>query len=79
MAPTSKSAPDVDLLLSHRLGIPVTDGITVALDGPLGRPEMQKSFGTFPRVLGHYVRERGVLSLEAAVHKLTAERPGGSA
>lgn len=73
VAPTSKSAADVDLLLSHRLGIPVTDGITVALDGPLGRPEMQKSFGTFPRVLGYYVRERGVLSLEAAVHKMTAE------
>ena len=73
VAPTSKSALDVDLLLSHPLGIPVTDGITVALDGPLGRPEMQKSFGTFPRVLGHYVRERGVLSLEAAVHKMTGE------
>lgn len=73
VAPTSKSAADVDLLLAHRLGIPVTDGITVAVDGPLGRPEMEKSFGTFARVLGHYVRERGVLSLEAAVHKMTAE------
>jgi N-acyl-D-aspartate/D-glutamate deacylase len=73
VAPRSKSPEDVDLLLQHPLGIPVTDGITVAVDGPLGRPEMQKSFGTFPRVLGHYVRERAVLSLEQAVHKLTAE------
>jgi N-acyl-D-amino-acid deacylase len=73
VAPTSKSAADVELLLGHPLGIPVTDGITVAMDGPLGRPEMQKSYGTFPRVLGHYVRERGVVRLEEAVRKMTAE------
>jgi N-acyl-D-amino-acid deacylase len=28
-------------------------------------------WGTFPRVLGHYVREVGLLSLEQAVHKMT--------
>lgn len=28
-------------------------------------------WGTFPRVLGHYVRERGLLPLEAAVAKMT--------
>ena len=28
--------------------------------------------GAFPRVLGHYVRERKVLSLEGAIHKMTA-------
>lgn len=28
-------------------------------------------YGTFPRVLGHYVREQGLLSLEAAVFKMT--------
>jgi dihydroorotase/N-acyl-D-amino-acid deacylase len=27
--------------------------------------------GTFPRVLGRYVREQGLISLEAAVHKMT--------
>ncbi len=73
VAPTSKSAADVERLLAHPLGIPVTDGITVAIDGPLGRPEMQKSYGTFPRVLGHFVRERGILRLEEAVRKMTAE------
>lgn len=73
VAPRSKSTEDVDLLLQHPLGIPVTDGITVAVDGPLGRPEMEKSFGTFPRVLGHYVRDQGVLSLEQAIHKLSGE------
>ncbi len=28
-------------------------------------------WGTFPRVLGRYVREKGLLSLEQAVHKMT--------
>jgi N-acyl-D-aspartate/D-glutamate deacylase len=31
-----------------------------------------RSYGTFPRVLGKYVREDGVLSLEQAIHKMTA-------
>jgi len=34
----------------------------------LGHP---RGYGTFPRVLGHYVREKKVLSLEQAVHKMT--------
>jgi N-acyl-D-amino-acid deacylase len=29
------------------------------------------SFGTYPKVLGHYVREMGLLSLESAIHKMT--------
>jgi N-acyl-D-amino-acid deacylase len=28
-------------------------------------------WGTFPRVLGHYVRDVGLFSLETAVHKMT--------
>jgi N-acyl-D-aspartate/D-glutamate deacylase len=34
---------------------------------------MPKSFGTFPLVLGSYVRDRGVLSLTEAIAKITAE------
>ena len=34
---------------------------------------MPKSFGTFPLVLGSYVRDRGVLTLEEGIHKITAE------
>ena len=29
------------------------------------------SFGTYPRILGYYVREMGLLTLEAAIHKMT--------
>jgi N-acyl-D-aspartate/D-glutamate deacylase len=28
-------------------------------------------YGTFPRIIGHYVGEVGLLPLEAAVHKMT--------
>ncbi len=37
---------------------------------PGGRPHPRWA-GTFPRVLGHYVRELGLLTLESAVHKMT--------
>ena len=47
--------------------------------GPLaeGKPH-PRCYGTYPRILGHYVRETGVLTLEAAVHK-AAYRAGGEA
>ena len=38
-------------------------------DAPTGHP---RSAGTFPRLLGHYVREEGVLTLEEAVRKITS-------
>ena len=48
-----------------------TDGSGLATEGPLstGIPH-PRSYGTFPRVLGHYVREQGVISLEEAVWKM---------
>mgnify|MGYP003627058663 CR=1 FL=1 len=36
-----------------------------------GRPH-PRLFGTFPRVLGHYVRERGLISLPEAVRRMTS-------
>jgi dihydroorotase/N-acyl-D-amino-acid deacylase len=30
-----------------------------------------RGYGTYPRILGRYVRDQGVLSLEAAVHRMT--------
>ena len=52
----------------------------VAPDGPLGmRVVHPRAYGTFPRILGRYVREEHALTLEAAVRKMTgvaAERLG---
>ena len=50
-----------------------SDGAAYALTGPLrrGKPH-PRNFGTFPRALGVYVRERGLLTLEDAVRKMTS-------
>jgi N-acyl-D-aspartate/D-glutamate deacylase len=42
----------------------------IASDGSLGG-DHPRGYGTFPRVLGRYVREWGVLTLEDAVRKMT--------
>jgi N-acyl-D-amino-acid deacylase len=49
-----------------------SDGSALATTGPLrsGVPH-PRNFGTFPRVLGKYVREEHVITLEQAVHKMT--------
>jgi N-acyl-D-aspartate/D-glutamate deacylase len=50
-----------------------SDGTAVRPDGILGRGKPHpRWYGTFPRVLGKYVREERVLSIEEAVHKMTA-------
>jgi len=47
----------------------------IASDGRLSRPgdghPHPRAYGTFPRVLGRYARDEGVLSLEEAVRKMT--------
>ena len=49
-----------------------SDGRAVAPRGILGKGKPHpRYYGTFPRVLGHYVRE-GVLSLQEAVRKMTS-------
>jgi N-acyl-D-aspartate/D-glutamate deacylase len=50
-----------------------SDGSALAIEGPLKRGNPHpRSFGTFPRVLGVYVRELGLLRLEDAVRKMTS-------
>jgi len=50
-----------------------SDGTAVTTEGPLaaGNPH-PRYFGTFPRVLGRYVREDGVITLEEAIRKMTS-------
>ena len=63
------NSDDVDLIMQH----PMT---SIASDGPMtvfgvGSPH-PRTYGTFARVLGSYVRERNILSLEEAVRKMTS-------
>ena len=46
-----------------------SDGSGMLLDA-VGVPH-PRNFGTFPRVIGHYCRERKLFSLEKAIHKMT--------
>ena len=58
---------DVETNLAHADMMVGSDGIPDLR----GKPH-PRLFGTFPRVLGHYVRERGVLSLPEAVRRMTS-------
>jgi N-acyl-D-aspartate/D-glutamate deacylase len=50
-----------------------SDGTAVKNEGPLARGNPHpRYYGTFPRVLGRYVREQKVLPLEDAVRKMTS-------
>jgi N-acyl-D-amino-acid deacylase len=61
---TSMVEPDVERIMRWPHTNLSTDG---SLDGPHPR-----GFGAFPRFLGVYVRERKVMPLEEAVHRMTA-------
>jgi N-acyl-D-amino-acid deacylase len=66
---------DVATVLGHRLTAVASDGWIMT--GPQdpgwgrGRPH-PRNFGTFPRVLGHYRRDRRLLGLADAVRKMTS-------
>lgn len=53
----------------HMVG---SDGIALAPYGDLASFRFHpRAYGTFPRVLGRYVREKEILTLEEAVYKMT--------
>jgi N-acyl-D-aspartate/D-glutamate deacylase len=64
---------DMNLALAQPWCSIGSDGSAYATEGPLrrGMPH-PRSFGTFPRILGVYVRELGQLRLEDAVRKMTS-------
>ncbi|MCZ0936366.1 MAG: D-aminoacylase [Gemmatimonadetes bacterium] len=60
---------DVIRIMRHPQAMFETDGDPVGYG--LGFPH-PRSYGTFPRILGRYVREMGVLTLEEAIRKMTS-------
>jgi len=49
-----------------------SDGVSMAPEGAFLRaPTHPRSYGSFARVLGHYVREEKVLSLADAIHRMS--------
>jgi N-acyl-D-amino-acid deacylase len=67
------SEDNIARFLAHPLGMVCSDGGAFATEGPARRGHPHpRSLGSFPRVLGHYVRERRALRLEDAVRKMSA-------
>jgi N-acyl-D-amino-acid deacylase len=73
---TSMDEADVQSIVRSPAVLVGSDGTSLAPYGTTGQGKPHPRFyGTFPRVLGRYVRELGLLSLPQAIYKMT----GGSA
>lgn len=59
------SEDDLERILAHPRCMVGSDGM------PSDKHPHPRLYGTFPRVLGHYVRERKLFELGRAVHKMT--------
>ncbi|WP_438315385.1 N-acyl-D-amino-acid deacylase family protein [Sporosarcina sp. FA9] len=56
----------VKMILAHPAG-------TIGSDGLLGGEPHPRAYGSFPRVLGKYVREENVLPLEEMIRRMTSQ------
>jgi N-acyl-D-amino-acid deacylase len=78
----------LDLLASERMGVSMISFsqseevverilrepyVNLCTDGLLGGRPHPRAYGTYPRLLGRYVRERNVLPIEEAVRRMTAQ------
>ncbi len=64
---------DMNLAMSQPWCSIGSDGSSLAVEGPLRRGNPHpRNFGTFPRVLGQYVREQKLLTLEDAIRKMSS-------
>jgi dihydroorotase/N-acyl-D-amino-acid deacylase len=67
------SEDDVELALKDPLVAVGTDAGAMAEDGPLSDTKSHpRAWGSFPRILGKYVRDEHLLTLEEAVRKMTS-------
>jgi N-acyl-D-amino-acid deacylase len=61
---------DVRFVIRHPLSMFGTDGLGIKPTGVLGEGQPHpRCYGTYPRILGYYVRDERVLSVEEAVRK----------
>ncbi|OLD27848.1 MAG: hypothetical protein AUJ04_02955 [Acidobacteria bacterium 13_1_40CM_3_55_6] len=66
------SEADMNAALKSPLVSICTDSSARATDGPLaGSKSHPRGWGTYPRILGHYVRDLHLMPLELAIHKMT--------
>lgn len=67
------SEEDIYAVIKHPLSMVGSDGWALAPYGVLGESKTHpRSYGTYPRILGKYVREEKVLTVESAIRKMTS-------
>jgi N-acyl-D-amino-acid deacylase len=67
-----RSEDDLHDVLRHPETLIGSDGLAVDPRGPSGSGHPHpRYYGCYPRLLGRYVRDEGVLGLEAAIHRCT--------
>lgn len=67
----SMATEDVEAILADRQVAVGSDGRGMNAETDAGKATHPRSYGTFVRVLGRYVREKKLLTLETAVYKMT--------
>jgi N-acyl-D-amino-acid deacylase len=74
---TSISEDDIRTIVRSDKALVGSDGNCVADYGTVGQGMPHPRFyGTFPRILGHYVHDERLLPLESAIHKMTGATAG---
>jgi len=63
---THRTEEDLRAMMKHPAHMVCTDAIL------LGSHPHPRGYGTYPRYLGHYVRQEGVLTLEECIRKMTS-------
>lgn len=67
------SETDMRTVLKHNTSMIGSDSAAIAPYGVLGKGKPHpRAYGTFPRVLGEYVRKKKTLTLENAIRKMTS-------
>ena len=63
------SDEDIERIMKYPTTMHASDGSIVAMNKGVPHP---RNYGTFPRVLSLYVREKGLITLEDAIRKMTS-------
>ena len=69
-----RTEADMRAFLRHPMGMMGSDGLAIQPGGKLGQGKPHpRSYGAHARVLGRYVRDEPILTLEEAVYKMSGQ------
>ncbi|HCU07946.1 MAG TPA: N-acyl-D-amino-acid deacylase [Clostridiales bacterium] len=64
---------DLETIMKHPSAMFCTDGRAVATSGELSKGSVHpRYYGTYPRIIGHYARDKKLFSMEEAIMKSTS-------